>query len=148
MKKVIRMTESQLKKMVENTIKEQKSINEFYDDDDYNELDNLFNKNFDTEDDYDGEPFRGDDDGFGNKMRNKQIYNKMKLSSTGLDTYYKGGGDLKSNTVPRDEKGKEVKWSPLKSDDLPLNKYLEKKKMGNLDEDEDIAMLDNLLKKD
>jgi hypothetical protein len=148
MKKVIRMTESQLKKMVENTIKEQKPINEFYDDDDYNELDNLFNKNFDTEDDYDGEPFRGDDDGFSNKMRNKQIYNKMKLSSTGLDTYYKGGGDLKSNTVPRDEKGKEVKWSPLKSDDLPLNKYLEKKKMGNLDEDEDIAMLDNLLKKD
>jgi hypothetical protein len=148
MKKVIRMTESQLKKMVENTIKKQKSINEFYDDDDYNELDNLFNKNFDTEDDYDGEPFRGDDDGFSNKMRNKQIYNKMKLSSTGLDTYYKGGGDLKSNTVPRDEKGKEVKWSPLKSDDLPLNKYLEKKKMGNLDEDEDIAMLDSLLKKD
>jgi hypothetical protein len=148
MKKVIRMTESQLKKMVENTIKEQKPINEFYDDDDYNELDNLFNKNFDTEDDYDGEPFRGDDDGFSNKMRNKQIYNKMKLSSTGLDTYYKGGGDLKSNTVPRDEKGKEVKWSPLKSDDLPLNKYLEKKKMGDLDEDEDIAMLDNLLKKD
>lgn len=119
-----------------------------YDDDDYNELDNLFNKNFDTEDDYDGEPFRGDDDGFSNKMRNKQIYNKMKLSSTGLDTYYKGGGDLKSNTVPRDEKGKEVKWSPLKSDDLPLNKYLEKKKMGDLDEDEDIAMLDSLLKKD
>jgi hypothetical protein len=117
-------------------------------DDDYNELDNLFNKNFDTEDDYDGEPFRGDDDGFSNKMRNKQIYNKMKLSSTGLDTYYKGGGDLKSNTVPRDEKGKEVKWSPLKSDDLPLNKYLEKKKMGNLDEDEDIAMLDNLFTKD
>jgi hypothetical protein len=148
MKKIIKLTESQLKKMVENTIKEQKSINEFYDDDDYNELDNLFNKNFDTEDDYDGEPFRGDDDGFSNKMRNKQIYNKMKLSSTGLDTYYKGGGDLKSNTVPRDEKGKEVKWSPLKSDDLPLNKYLEKKKMGNLDEDEDIAMLDNLLKKD
>ena len=148
MKKVIKLTESQLKKMVKDTIKEQKSINEFYDDDDYNELDNLFNKNFDTEDDYDGEPFRGDDDGFSNKMRNKQIYNKMKLSSTGLDTYYKGGGDLKSNTVPRDEKGKEVKWSPLKSDDLPLNKYLEKKKMGDLDEDEDIAMLDNLLKKD
>jgi hypothetical protein len=134
--------------MVKDTIKEQKSINEFYDDDDYNELDNLFNKNFDTEDDYDGEPFRGDDDGFSNKMRNKQIYNKMKLSSTGLDTYYKGGGDLKSNTVPRDEKGKEVKWSPLNYDDLPLNKYLEKKKMGNLDEDEDIAMLDSLLKKD
>jgi hypothetical protein len=31
---------------------------------------------------------------------------------------------------------------------MPLNKYLEKKKTKNLDEDEDIAMLDNLLKKD
>jgi hypothetical protein len=38
--------------------------------------------------------------------------------------------------VPRDEEGKEIKWSPMKSDDLPLDKYLEKKKMGNLDEED------------
>jgi hypothetical protein len=153
MKKVIKLTEGQLKKMVENTIKERKSINEFYDEynddsEDYNELDSLFDKNFNTEDDYDGEMFRGDDEGFSNKLRQNQIHKKMRLSSTGLDTYYKGGGDLKSNTIPRDEDGKEVKWSPVKNDEMPLNKYLEKKKMKNLDEDEDIAMLDNLLKKD
>jgi hypothetical protein len=153
MKKIIKLTESQLKKMVENTIKERKSINEFYDEynddsEDYNELDSLFDKNFNTEDDYDGEPFKGDDEGFSNKMRHSQINKKMRLSSTGLDSYYKGGGDLKSNTIPRDQDGKEVKWSPVRSDEMPLNKYLEKKKMKNLDEDEDIAMLDNLLKKD
>ena len=57
MKKIIKLTESQLKKMVENTIKHQKSMDDFYDlqnddieDEDYNELDSLFN----TEYDYDG----------------------------------------------------------------------------------------------
>ena len=144
MKKIIKITESQLKKLII-----EQNLNEFHDDDeDYNELDNLFTKNFDTEDDYDGEMFRGDDEGFSNKLRQNQINKKMRLSSTGLDTYYKGGGDLKSNTIPRDEDGKEVKWSPVKNDEMPLNKYLEKKKMKNLDEDEDIAMLDNLFTKD
>lgn len=144
------MTESQLKKMVENTIKEQKSINEFYDDsdNDHNELDSLFTNNFDGEDDYDGEMFRGDDEGFSNKMRQNQIHKKMRLSSTGLDTYYKGGGDLKSNTIPRDSEGEEVKWSPIRDNEMPLDKYLEKKKMKNLDEDEDISMLDSLFDKD
>jgi hypothetical protein len=151
MRKVIKITESQLKKLII-----EQNLNEFHDDDDYNELDNLFTKNFDTEDDYDGESLRGDDEGFSNRMREKEIYKKMRLSSTGLDTYYKGDGDLKSNTVPRDEKNDEIKWSPVKSDDLPLEKYLEKKKTSNLqldkkktrhmDEDEDIAMLDNLFK--
>jgi hypothetical protein len=129
---------------------QKQNVDEYYDDtenEDYNELDSLFDKNFNTEDDYDGEMFRGDDEGFSNKMRQNQIHKKMRLSSTGLDTYYKGGGDLKSNTIPRDQDGDEVKWSPLKSDDLPLNKYLEKKKMRDLDEDEDIAMLDNLFTK-
>lgn len=94
------------------------------------------NSLFNTEDDYDGEPYRGDEEGFSNKMRQDQINKKMRLSSTGLDTYYKGGGDLKSNTIPRDEEDKEVKYSPIKSNDLPLDKYLEKKKMGNLDEED------------
>ena len=144
MKKVIKITESQLKKLII-----EQNLNEFHDeDDDYNELDNLFTKNFDTEDDYDGEMFRGDDEGFSNKMRQNQIHKKMRLSSTGLDTYYKGGGDLKSNTIPRDEEGKEVKWSPIRDNEIPLDKYLEKKKMSNLDEDEDISMLDNLFTKD
>jgi hypothetical protein len=94
---------------------QKQNVDEYYDDtenEDYNELDSLFDKNFNTEDDYDGEMFRGDDEGFSNKLRQKQIQKKMRLSSTGLDTYYKGGGDLKSNTIPRDQDGDEVKWSP------------------------------------
>jgi hypothetical protein len=161
MKKVIKMTESQLKKMVENTIKERKSVDDFYDlqnddieDDNYNELDTLFN----TEDDYDGEPFRGDDEGFSNKMRVNQIQKKIKLGDTNMDSgrymakdykkhrenekrRYAGLDPLRNDTQPEP-------YSPIKSNDLPLDKYLEKKKMGTLDEDEDIAMLDNLFTKD
>ena len=144
MKKVIKMTESQLKKMVQNT------INESYDDsdDDYNELDNLFTNNFNTEDDYDGESLRGDEEGFSNKMREKQIHKKLRVDPLGIGTTPPSYSKKKEIEVPRDEEGKEVKWSPLKSDDLPLDKYLEKKKMNSLDEDEDIAMLDNLFTKD
>lgn len=147
MKKII-ITESQLKKLIS-----EQEVNEYYEDyndegEDYNELDNLFDKKFNTQHDYEGETLRGDDEGFSNKMRQKEINKKMRLSSTGLDTYYKGGGKLKSNTIPNDENGDEKKWSPIKSDDLPLHKFLEKKKMGNLDEDEDISMLDNLFTKD
>jgi len=86
MKKVIKITESQLKKLII-----EQNLNEFHDD--YNELDSLFDGNFNTEDDY-------------------------------------GGG------------------SPVKNNEMPLHKYIEKKKMNSLDEDEDITMLDNLFKKD
>lgn len=144
MKKVIKLTESQLKRMVKDTINEQSAIpalakdikEEFDDENDGENANEYLNSLFNTEDDYDGEPYRGDVEGFSNKMRQNQINKKMRLSSTGLDTYYKGGGDLKSNTIPRDEKDKEVKYSPIKSNDLPLDKYLEKKKMGNLDEED------------
>jgi hypothetical protein len=125
-----------------------KEYDDMYNDDDYNELDNLFNKNFDTEDDYDGETLRGDEEGFSNKLRQKHIHKNIKINPIGIGDVSHYHSRKKEIEVPRDEKGKEVKWSPLKSDDLPLNKYLEKKKMGDLDEDEDIAMLDNLLKKD
>ena len=39
-------------------------------------------------------------------------------------------------------------YSPIKSDDLPLDKYLEKKKMRELDEEDDFSILDNLFKND
>jgi hypothetical protein len=158
MKKVIKMTESQLKKMVLDTIKEQQVIKEFYDEDDHNDLDDLFSKNYDTEHDYDGEPFRGDDEGFSNKMRINQIQKKIKLGDTNMNSgrymakdlkkdrenekrRYAGLDPLRNDTQPEP-------YSPIKSDDLPLDKYLEKKKMKNLDEDEDIVMLDNLFNKD
>ncbi len=165
MKKVIKMTESQLKRMVQDTINEQKSINERYEeydndfeDGDYNELDNLFTNNFDAEDDYDGEPYRGDDEGFSNKMRVNQIQKNIKLGDTNISSRdymtkdykkhrenekrrYAGLDPLRNDTQPEP-------YSPIKNDDLPLDKYLEKRKMKNLDEDEDIAMLDSLFDKD
>ena len=142
MKKVIKITESQLKKLIM-----EQNLNEFHDDDeDYNELDSLFTNNFNTEDDYDGEPLKGDDEGFSNKLRQNQIQKKLKLNSVGIgdDNYFR----KKEVEVPRDKEGKEIKWSPIRDNEMPLDKYLEKKKMSNLDEDEDIAMLDDLLKKD
>jgi len=162
MKKVIRMTESQLKKMVENTIKERKSIDDFYDlqnddieDKDYNELDSLFN----TEYDYDGETLRGDESGFSNNMRQNQINKSIKLGDTNIDSSGRYlTKDMKNDRVNEKRRflgvdllrndSQPKPYSPIKSDDLPLDKYLEKKKMKNLDEDEDIAMLDNLFKKD
>ena len=157
------MTESQLKKIIDQTMIEKQSVNEFYDqyndddivdDNDYNELDSLFN----TEDDYDGEPYRGDEDGFSNKMRVKQIRKNIKLGDTNMDSghymtkdykkhrenekrRYAGLDPLRNDTQPKP-------YNPIKSDDLPLDKYLEKKRMKNLDEDEDISMLDNLFTKD
>ena len=142
MKKVIKITESQLKKLIM-----EQNLNEFHDDDeDYNELDSLFTNNFNTEDDYDGEPLKGDDEGFSNKLRQNQIQKKLKLNSVGIgdDNYFR----KKEVEVPRDKEGKEIKWSPIRDNEMPLDKYLDKKKMSNLDEDEDIAMLDDLLKKD
>lgn len=135
-----------------------KEYDDNYDDEDYNELDSLFTNNFNTEDDYDGETLRGDESGFSNNMRQKQINKSIKLgdSNIGSGRYltkdrkkdrenekrgYVGLDLLRNDSQPKP-------YSPIKSDDLPLDKYLEKKKMKNLDEDEDIAMLDNLLKKD
>ena len=157
------MTESQLKKIIDQTMIEKQSVNEFYDqyndddivdDNDYNELDSLFN----TEDDYEGEPFRGDDEGFSNKMRVNQIQKKIKLGDVNMDSghymakdykkhrenekrRYAGLDPLRNDTQPEP-------YSPIRNSDMPLHKYLEKKKMGDLDEDEDIAMLDNLFTKD
>ena len=53
--------------------------NDMYDDeeDSYNYLQSLFN----TEDDYDGEPFRNDDDGFSDKMKRNVIMKKIKLGA-------------------------------------------------------------------
>jgi hypothetical protein len=151
--------------MVQDTINEQKSINERYEeyndnfeDDDYDELDSLFTKNFDTEDDYDGEPLRGDDEGFSNKMRVNQIQKSIKLGDTNMNSGYYMAKDYKKQREnekrryagldPLRNDTQPEPYSPIKNDDLPLDKYLEKKKMKNLDEDEDIAMLDGLFNTD
>jgi hypothetical protein len=103
------------------------------DDESANEyLNSLFN----TEDDYDGEPYRGDEEGFSDKLRQKHISKSIKMNPIGIGDVSHYHSKKKEIEVPRDEEGKEIKWSPMKSDDLPLDKYLEKKKMGNLDEED------------
>jgi hypothetical protein len=147
------------KALTPNDVSSTQDVKEYDEyDDDHNELDSLFIKNFDTEDDYDGEMLRGDDEGFSNKMRQNQINKKIRLGDTNIGSGhyitkdrkkdrenekrgYAGLDPLRNDLQPEP-------YSPIKSDDLPLDKYLEKKKMKNLDEDEDIAMLDDLLKKD
>jgi peptidoglycan hydrolase-like protein with peptidoglycan-binding domain len=129
-------------------------FNDNYKDDDIDMLDNIF----DTEDDYDGEPLRGDDEGFSNKMRVNQIKKKIKLGDTNMEGGYYMTKDRKKDRENEKRKyagldplrndDQPEPYSPIRSNDLPLDKYLEKKKMGNLDEDEDIAMLDNLFTKD
>ena len=155
MRNVIKLTESQLKKIVKDTIKEQESVNEFYDDDtiDGENADEYLQSLFNTEDDYDGEPYRGDEEGFSNKLRQKHITKSTKVDHLGMGALHPSYSKKRDIEIPRDDQGKEVKWSPMKSDDLPLDKYLEKKKMRNLDE-EDLTddnfndYLDNLFVKD
>ena len=147
------MTESQLKKMVEDTIKENRSINEHYGEDDYNDDydEDSFGK-------FDPDYFEDSEEGFSSKMHTKNLHKKIKLGDTNIDSghymtkdykkhrenekrKYAGLDPLRNDTQPEP-------YSPIKNDDLPLHKYLEKKRMKDLDEDEDIAMLDNLFTKD
>jgi peptidoglycan hydrolase-like protein with peptidoglycan-binding domain len=111
-----------------------KEYDDMYDDeeDSYNYLQSLFN----TEDDFDGEVLRGDEDGFSNKVRFKQLNKNIKADHLGMGAVHPSYCRKKDIEVPRDKEGKEIKYSPIKSDDLPLDKYLEKKKMNNLDEED------------
>jgi hypothetical protein len=132
---------------------------DMYDDgeDSYNYLQSLFN----TEDDYDGEPFRNDDDGFSDKMKRNVIMKKIKLGDTETSSAYYSNKDKKKQREfekrkyagldPLRNDTQPTPYSPIKSDDLPLDKYLEKKKMGNLDEDDsedDYNYLNSLFTKD
>lgn len=121
-----------------------KDLKEDFDDeeDSYNYLQSLFN----TEDDYDGEPFRNDDDGFSDKMKRNLIMKKIKLGDTETSGAYYSNKDKKKQREfekrkyagldPLRNDTQPAPYSPIKSDDLSLDKYLEKKKMGNLDEDD------------
>lgn len=135
------------KVLTERSLSTPQNVNEYdedYEDDDISVLDKLFK----TEDDYDGEPYRGDEEGFSNKLRQKNIAKSMKVDHLGMGALHPSYSKKKDIEVPRDNQGKEVKWSPMKSDDLPLDKYLEKKKMRELDEEDDFSILDNLFNKD
>jgi peptidoglycan hydrolase-like protein with peptidoglycan-binding domain len=123
-----------------------KDLKEGFDDENDSENANEYlNSLFNTEDDYDGEPYRGDEEGFSNKMRQNQINKKIRLGDTNI-----GGGHYITDRKKDRENEKRryagleplrndlqpEPYSPIKSDDLPLDKYLEKKKMRNLDEED------------
>lgn len=120
MSKIVRLTESELVRLVKRIVKENE------DDFEFEELDIPLEKEpslFDDEDDkdivdygFDDEDTYGDDDDeFQNKMKFKSHMGKNKQSSIGI-----GAGT-------RWDKDSEKEWSPIKADDLPLDKFLKSK---------------------
>ena len=112
------INESQFKKL----LKEQNHLDfdMFGDDNDgYNE-DN-FGK-------FDPDYFEDSDEGFSSKMNQKIVDKKTKMDPHGLGNYPKsynpGRKTYKDNVIPRDEFGKETKWSPIKKDEMSLSDYL------------------------
>lgn len=145
------------KVLTEKALSAPQNVNEYdedYEDDGISVLDKLFK----TEDDYDGEPYRGDEEGFSNRMRDKQIQKSIKLGDVNMSSGYYMTKDRKKERENEKRKyagldplrndNQPEPYSPIKSDDLPLDKYLEKKKMRELDEEDDFSILDNLFKND
>ena len=117
MSKIVRLTESELVRLVKRIVKEE-------DDFEFEELDIPLEKEpslFDDDNDivdygFDDEDTYGDDDDeFQNKMKFKSHMGKNKQSSIGI-----GAGT-------RWDKDSEKEWSPIKADDLPLDKFLKSK---------------------
>jgi hypothetical protein len=121
MSKIIRLTESELVGLVKRMIKESEEGFERIDDDFEDIPDKLtdFSDEYDDDDivDYgfDVEDKFSDDDEFQNKMKLKSHMGKNRQSSIGI-----GGGT-------RWDKDSEKEWSPIKADDLPLDKFLKSK---------------------
>jgi hypothetical protein len=124
MSKIVRLTESELIRLVKIMIKESEEGFERIDDDFEDIPDKLtdFSDGYDDDDDddivdygFDVEDKFSDDDEFQNKMKFKSHMGKHKQSSIGI-----GGGT-------RWDKDSEKEWSPIKADDLPLDKFLKSK---------------------
>jgi hypothetical protein len=123
MKKTIRLTESELIHLVKRIIKEQEGFDQLDDtpledepslDDLENFDDDIEDYGFDIEDDFD------EDDDFQSKMRHRERMRQDRPSSVGL------GGATRWDS----ESDREVKkggWSPIKPDDLPLEKFAKSK---------------------
>ena len=118
MSKIVRLTESELVRLVKRMIKESEEGFEVIDDledipdestDFPDENDDIVDYGFDVEDEF------GDDDKFQNKMRFRDRVRRNLPGSVGV-----GGGT-------RWDKDSEKEWSPIKADDLPLDKFLKSK---------------------
>ena len=84
------------------------------------------------EDDYNGDEFgkfdpdyfEDSEEGFNDKINQKIVGKKIKKNSIGigdLPSHYSG---KKEREIPRDEHGKEIKWSPIQKNDMSLSDYL------------------------
>lgn len=117
MSKIVRLTESDLIRLVKRVIKEQEGFDELDDFEDISdessdfpdEEDNVEDLGFDVEDDF------SDDDEFQNKMRFRERVRRNLPGSVGV-----GSGT-------RWDKDSEKEYSPIKADDLPLDKFLKSK---------------------
>lgn len=121
MSKIVRLTESDLVRLVKRIVKESEEGFERIDDDDFEEIpDNLTDFPDDEYDDikdlgFDVEDEFGDDDEFQNKMRFRERVRRNLPGSVGI-----GSGK-------RWDKDSEKEYNPIKPDDLPLDKFLKSK---------------------
>lgn len=123
MKKTIRLTESELIDLVQRIIKEQEGFDQLDDTplEDEPSLDDLEDFGDDIEDyGFDMEDDIEDTDDFQSRMRQGEYIKKNRPSSVGF------GGATRWDS----ESDREVKkggWSPIKADDLPLEKFAKSK---------------------
>jgi hypothetical protein len=119
MSKIIRLTETELVRLVNRIVKENNEDMDFegfdiplekepslFDDDDIDDIDYIKDDYLDIEDKY------NDDDEFQNKMKLKSYTRNNRQSNFGI-----GAGT-------RFDKDSEKEWSPIKPSDMPLEKYL------------------------
>ena len=122
MSKIIRLTETELVRLVNRIVKENNEDMDFegfdiplekepslFDDDDIDDIDYIKDDYLDIEDKYNY------DDEFQNKMKFRDRVRRNLPGSVGV-----GGGT-------RWDKDSEKEWSPIKADDLPLDKFLKSK---------------------
>jgi len=112
MSKIVRLTESELVRLVKRMIKESEEGFERIDDDNFDDMSDEddvedYGLDYDEEDDYDDESQK--------EILFKDFMRKNKQSPIGI-----GGGT-------RWDSESEKEWSPIKPTDMPLDKFLKSK---------------------
>jgi hypothetical protein len=87
------------------------------DDDDSDYYEDKFGK-------FDPDYFEDSEEGFGDKMNQKIVSKKIKMDPHGLSPLHASHSRKKDREIPRDEHGKEIKWSPIQKNDMSLSDYL------------------------
>jgi hypothetical protein len=73
---------------------------------------------------FDPDYFEDSEEGFGDKMNQKIVSKKIKMDPQGLSPLHASNSRKKDREIPRDEYGKEIKWSPIQKNDMSLSDYL------------------------